>query len=301
MDREFGLSRQNNATTTDREGTYNNSLLEGNHRFKVHLYLPTISRIVHHPTLVDAVRKALRTPHIVLWSSDLNIKLPQTKHFFSAHQDATYTGLEPAHKCLTVWVALSDPVGITEGCMSFLKSSQKFGQLSHLEEPAGDHSSNNYNMLSRSLRVDIVSHKELSKKDWVSISLRAGEATLHHFHTIHQSGPNQHPTKPRVGLALRYMVAGVRQTGPVRESVTWIDNPTDSNNNMKRKEVEEWFDLEPQLPLLIDGDSTSLQESIEAGRIAHEEAMKREANNYFHDSVTLKAYDAATSRYHTLL
>lgn len=269
VDEEFRLTQSKQA----------NSNLQGNHRFKIHLFLPEVSRIVHHPSVVEAVRKALDTPHILLWSSDLNVKWPQTKNFFSAHQDATYTGLEPADRCLTVWIALSNPVGVREGCLEFLKESHQWGQLSHVEDVNRD------NMLSRAQRVDLSKKSiDYSRQNWVPIPLRAGEATLHHFYTIHQSGANQHPTQPRVGLALRYMAADVRQTGAIRESVTWIDALGHPDNGTKRRQVEQWFDLEPRLP------ECTASADIEAGRRAHEDAMDRESQNYFHDSTRTKSY-----------
>jgi non-heme Fe2+,alpha-ketoglutarate-dependent halogenase len=294
---EFGLRGEHQNNNFESSSGNHKKLAQGNHRFKVHLFLPEMNRIVHNPTLLDAVRKALGTPHVALWSSDLCIKLPQTKNYFSSHQDATYTGLEPAHKCLTAWVALSDPVGIQEGCLSFHQGSHKDGQLPHEEFLEEKKDVNN--MLSRGQRV-ITSSKnqtsdatdlQQSSNSWVKIPLRWGEATLHHFHTIHSSGPNQHPTQSRIGLALRYLALGVQQTGPIREFVTWIRPPDDAVDSKdeaekKRLELEQSFDLEPQLPL--DNPNSA---DIEAGRRAHEEAMRREAGNYFHDSTNVTGYD----------
>ena len=85
-------------------------------RFKLHLVLPTLARIAHHPRLVQLVKDALGSKEILLWSSDINIKHPNSPGLFLAHQDSTYAGLEPANKALTAWIALSDPVGVA--CLS---------------------------------------------------------------------------------------------------------------------------------------------------------------------------------------
>lgn len=256
--------------------------VEGNCRFKTHLFLPEISEIVHHPALLEVVREALNTPHIALWSSDLNIKQPNSRQYFSAHQDATYTGLQPASKCITVWIALSDPVGVQEGCLSFLKGSHKRGQLPHVEEeqttgPAGA-TDLDINMLSRGQRVLYEENEE--GDEWIAIPLRAGEATCHSFYTIHKSGHNRNTQQPRVGLALRYMAANVRQMGPARELITWFDNEfQDPLENEKAKhEIEQHFDLEPRLP------ANPTQKELTIGRQAHEESMRRENSNYFQDS-----------------
>ena len=65
-------------------------------RFKVHLILPSINRIARSTTLVKAVQSALGSENIFLWSSDINIKAPNSIQYFPYHQDATYAGLEPA-------------------------------------------------------------------------------------------------------------------------------------------------------------------------------------------------------------
>ena len=235
----------------------------GDLRFKPHLFLPFVNSIVHHPNLVHAVQLALQTPNILLWSSDFNVKEPQSSKCFKLHQDSTYAGLSPAEKCLTAWVAISDPVGEREGCLGFWKESHKQGQLRHVEEPSED------NMLSRGQHLV----EPLTKEDCVTIPLRGGEATLHQFFTVHCSGPNE-STNARVGLAIRYIAASVVQTGKTRETVTLISGSVEHDG----------FDLEPVLP----DDPTAAD--ISKGKEAHAEAMRREAANYF-DGTDASGYD----------
>ena len=108
----------------------------------------------------------------------------------------------------------------------------------------------------------------------VAVPLRGGQATIHNFLTIHESGPNQSTTKPRIGLALRYMAATVRQTGRVRESVTLISGHPQHDG----------FDLEPILP------PNPTPNDIRRGKQVHDEAMRREAENYF-QGTNQKEYD----------
>ena len=96
-----------------------NELSKDSNRFKLHLLIPKLSQIAHHPILVAAVQKALKSKDILLWSSDINQKPPSSAGFFAPHQDATYAGLAPSSKCLTAWIAFSSPVGELEGCLSF--------------------------------------------------------------------------------------------------------------------------------------------------------------------------------------
>ena len=244
--------------------------VKGDLRFKMHLFLPFVNRIVRHPKLVEAVQQVLQTKHVLLWSCDFNVKEPNTEMRFSPHQDATYAGLSPADQCVTAWVALSHPVGEEQGCLRFKKESHKQGQLPHVKQPSDVH-----NMLSRRQHVA----DPFKEKEWVAVPLRGGEATLHQFFTIHQSGPNR-STQPRVGLAIRYMAASVIQTGKVRETVTLISGSLQHDG----------FDLEPDLPL-----DNPTEAEIRIGKEAHAEAMRREAANYF-DGADTSAYDESINK-----
>lgn len=232
--------------------------VSGNLRFKPHLFLPFARHIAFHPTLIGAVKAALQSENILLWSSDFNVKDRGSGGYFSPHQDATYAGLEPASRCLTAWVALSDPVSEREGCLSFWKGSHRLGQLPHIED-----SSSANNMLSRGQSVSA----NTAAADWTSIPLAGGQATLHHFHTVHRSGPNRSKAS-RVGLALRYAVPCVKQTGRTRECVTLASGRTEHG----------LFDLEPVLP------PNPTASDIVIGKEAHAEAIRREVANYFHSS-----------------
>lgn len=240
----------------------NELFVEGSNRFRLHLVLPSIDRIAHHPKLIGAVKTALESDDIWLWSSDINTKKEQTSNFFSPHQDATYAGLSPSSQCVTAWVALSDPVGENEGCLSFYPGSHHLGQLPHQVEK-----NNKNNMLSLGQYIDAATMETL--KPPISIPLRAGQATLHSFDCVHASGPNRSPF-PRVGLALRYMTYNVKQTKPTREMATWICGTAVQNQELGR-----YFDIEPRLPLHPN------EKDFERGRQAQREAMEREELNYF--------------------
>eukprot|EP00977_Amphora_coffeiformis_P018936 scaffold6807_cov220-Amphora_coffeaeformis.AAC.4 len=246
--------------------TFPNGKLVGDARFKPHLHLPFCHNLVHHPKLVRIVQTLLQTPHILLWSSDFNIKEPKTDSWFPPHQDSTYAGLDPPDQVLTVWIALSEVVSEREGCLSFWKRSHRKGQLSHKEE------TDPTNMLSRGQRLEDME----TPSERVSISLRGGQATIHNFFTVHQSGPNQSLAKPRIGLALRYMASTVRQTGPVRESATLVAGSPQHDG----------FDLEPSLP------DHPTPEDIQRGKEAHADAMQRETKNYF-QGTNKKQYEAS--------
>ena len=229
----------------------------GDLRFKPHLHLPFVAKLVHHPAIIEAVRIAVRSDNILLWSSDFNVKRANSAGFFSPHQDATYTGLEPAHLGVTVWLALSDPVDRKHGCMSFWPASHASGQRPHVDDGTDAN-----NMLSRGQRVEEPSGGQGAAP--VMAELRGGQASLHHFHLVHQSAPNE-GMGTRVGLAMRFVAASVRQTGHIRELVTLVHGESE----------HEGFDLEPQLSPEASGEDCA------RGLDMHAEAMKRERQNYF--------------------
>ena len=205
-------------------------LIEGSSRFKLHLVLPFIDRIAHHPKLVSAVQQALGSENLLLWSSDINIKGANTPHYFEPHQDSAYAGLSPATNCLTAWVALSDPVGVVDGCLQFYPQSHKMGKLLHLKSQQNQ---NNLLSLGQYIDTDIIA--KLQKPVW--IPLRGGQATLHSFDIVHSSSPNE-SNKPRVGLALRYITQDVIQTKPNREMATLISSTTSNTTITTRHDLE---------------------------------------------------------------
>lgn len=247
-------------------------------RFKLHLILPTLDAIAHHPAVVDAVKQALQTQDVLLWSSDVNWKAPYSDGYFAPHQDSTYAGLSPPNKCLTAWVALSDPVGEREGCLSFYPQSHLQAQLPHQERrqqtngngQAGSDCNNNMLSLGQ-----YISQSELEQlEDPVGIPLRAGQMTLHSFYTVHASGPNRSRTGPRVGLALRYIDANcvVQTKAKSKEMVTWISSSSPSE---AQQQPLHNFELEPRLPQNPTTEDTQRMRRVRA------EAVRREEDNYF--------------------
>mmetsp|Transcript_511 Transcript_511/g.617 ORF Transcript_511/g.617 Transcript_511/m.617 type:complete len:94 (-) Transcript_511:1012-1293(-) len=82
-----------------------------------------------------------------------------------------------------------------------IKGTHKLGQLDHAE---GLDRQNNALALGQYVADDTIIS---SRKDQqVAMELKAGEASLHHFFTVHSSGINM-STCDRVGLAIRYLDA----------------------------------------------------------------------------------------------
>lgn len=225
-------------------------------RFKCHLILPAINRyLVRNEKLIQIVQELLATENILCWSTDWNIKYAGKGGVYLPHQDSTYAGLSPPNKVLTVWIAISDPVFELDGCLHFWSGSHKLGQLEHTTN--GDKASNN--LLAHNQRCD-----PPDSQPPISICLRAGQATIHSFYTVHASGVNRN-NQDRVGFAIRYMAADVKQTGRIRECVTLISGCLEHQG----------FGLEPILPQ----DPSKIE--LARGRLAQLESLRRERLNYF--------------------
>jgi ectoine hydroxylase-related dioxygenase (phytanoyl-CoA dioxygenase family) len=270
-----------------------------NNLFKTHLFVSWVNYIVRHPKLIRIVQIILQTIHIRCWSCDFNIRYYKTKTIIAPHQDATYANLIPSEEVLTVWVALSDPVTVQHGGLLFYIGTHRLGQLPHICDKDDDTDNDNEkvntnqtgdekventkeklrNALSRGQRCTIPNNNRTNnnnnEKNGTSIPLRAGQATIHHFYTVHSSGQNAYSNQPRIGLAIRYMTANVRKrqhqhnnNNTVKEMITWISG----NTNIIHDDCFEWEPILPECPSTDD---------IQRGKVAHAIAMEREKINYF--------------------
>ena len=175
--------------------------------------LPSFDDLIRNPMLVNAASQILG-PDLMVWSAALFIKEPQTTHIVSWHQDLTYWGLDDAQET-TGWVALSAAT-IESGCMQFVPGTHKQLQVPH--EDTFDKN----NLLSRGQEIAV----EVAEGDGVAVELKPGQASLHHGHLFHSSGPNQARHR-RVGAAIRYIKPSMKQrTGdkPLVALVSGVDN-----------------------------------------------------------------------------
>jgi len=176
--------------------------------FKPHLVFTFLDDLIRHPKILDAVEGVIG-PNILCWSSDFFIKEPKTTNFISWHQDLTYWGLEPAD-IVTAWVALS-PSTIESGCMRFMPGTHKMEVVPHQDTFAED------NMLTRGQEVAV----EVDENQAVDVQLQPGQMSLHHVKLIHGSNANNSEDR-RIGLAIRYIPAYVRQVIGEKDSATLV-------------------------------------------------------------------------------
>ncbi len=165
--------------------------LNAENRNNLHLVFKCFDELAHHPVVLGAVEDLLG-PDFSLWGSVLFAKEPQTQHFVSWHQDATYMGLEPID-FLTPWIALS-PSNKINGCMTMLPRTHRNGVRKHDETFAEE------NILTRGQNIP-----NLDLTTGVDLILRPGQMSIHHALTIHGSQPN-HSDLRRVGFAMQSFV-----------------------------------------------------------------------------------------------
>jgi len=191
----------------------------GQRRFKAHLLLPWLWDLVLHPAIVSAACAALDSQSVACWSTDIFAKRAKSGSHTLWHQDSTYVAMQPPDS-VTVWLALT-PSGPSNGGLYFLPDSHAHGQRPH-ERRLDD--ANNMLLAGQGIVADDASLAEADAQA-VTCDLEPGEATIHHLLTIHRSGPNEH-AEDRVGIALRFMAASVKQDRQPRDSVTVVAGPS---------------------------------------------------------------------------
>ncbi len=180
--------------------------------------LPSFDRLTRNQNLIDAVTPILGTD-LMVWSSGLFIKEANTTHIVTWHQDLTYWGLDEAEE-VTAWVALS-PSNIASGCMRFVPGSHANQLVPHVD------TFDKNNLLSRGQEVAV----EVNDGEGVNVLLKTGQASLHHGHLIHSSGPNGTDDR-RIGVAIRYIRPSMKQRSGDRSLVGLVSGE-DMHGNFK--------------------------------------------------------------------
>ncbi len=159
--------------------------------------LPSLDALTRHPKLIAAA-SAVLGPDLMVWSASLFVKEAQTDKIVSWHQDLTYWGLDDAEET-TCWVALTTASN-ESGCMRFVPGTHKTQIVPHNDTFAED------NLLTRGQEIAV----EVDEEDAVVAALEAGQASMHHGHLFHASGPNMTADR-RIGSAIRYIKPSMKQ------------------------------------------------------------------------------------------
>lgn len=166
--------------------------------------LPSFDALVRHPNMIAAAQAVLG-PDVLVWGSGLFIKEANTPHYVSWHQDLTYWGLDQEDE-VTVWVALS-PATVESGCMRFIPGTHRERIVPHTDTFSGE------NLLTRGQELAV----QVNEADAVAAELQTGQASVHHGHLFHASGPNKTGDR-RIGAAIRYISPRMKaRSGPETE------------------------------------------------------------------------------------
>ena len=136
--------------------------------------------------------------------------------------------------------------------LAFRESTEENGALrvipgTHLEKLPHEDTANDANLLSRHQRIT----GPLDSDRAVSLILKPGEFSLHHVLMVHGSQPNLSQER-RIGLAIRYVAAHVKQVTGERDSATLVRGENRFGN----------FDLEPIPSRDFDPAAMALHEKV---------------------------------------
>jgi len=187
------------------------------YQFKIHTALAMAYELAINKTLLDSVEDLLG-PNILLYNATFIIKEPHSDAHVSWHQDLTYWGFND-DKQVSAWVALSNATN-ENGCMHMVPGSHSNGQLPHsITEDSN-------NVLYLGQKVEGISDDQSR-----CVSLKAGEASLHHGWTLHTSHPNRTDER-RIGLNFNYINTDMFQTQTEEDSATLVRG-IDNYNHFK--------------------------------------------------------------------
>lgn len=162
--------------------------LHAENRNNPHLQFPFLSDIALNAKIVDAAR-SLVGDDMILWSTVLFVKEPDSSAFVSWHQDANYMGMG-SDNFVTAWLALTPSTPET-GCVAVIPGTHLRGKADHEDLFEED------NILTRGQTVS-----GINPDDAVNLVLQPGQMSLHHPWLVHGSRPNKSGTR-RIGLAMQ--------------------------------------------------------------------------------------------------
>ncbi len=172
--------------------------LHPENRNNAHLQFPFLCELALNEVIVEAAR-SLVGDDMILWSTVLFVKEPDTAAFVSWHQDANYMGMD-SDNFVTAWLALT-PSNADTGCVGVIPGTHLGGQADHKDRFEED------NILTRGQTV-----VGIDPEAAVNLVLEPGQMSLHHPWLVHGSHPNKSNTR-RIGLAMQsYMGPDVHPT-----------------------------------------------------------------------------------------
>lgn len=159
-----------------------------------HQYLPWVFEFVTQPAILDMVEEQIG-PDILLYSSHMLCKPPQTGQLVPWHQDAPYWNVKGRFSP-GIWIALDD-IDEENGAMSVIPEWHKKGALPVRSSQFVE--GFNQEIVPSALPEDLESRR-------TPYLLSAGQMGIHHVMIPHNSPPNRSERWRRV-IVVRYLAA----------------------------------------------------------------------------------------------
>lgn len=169
-----------------------------------HLFFRWAWELSTHPRLLDTMEQLLGSPRILLKSTRVFYKHPESASFVGWHQDGITERLEDA-RIPAVWLGLTAAT-VENGCLRVVPRSHKAGLIPHVMRPDRDNLTSN----------GITAEAEIAEP--YDIEMRAGEMSLHHPLVLHASNPNR-SDGPRIGFSATYSGSPMPES---RTAVSWV-------------------------------------------------------------------------------
>lgn len=203
--------------------------------------IPSFDKLIRNANLINSVTPILG-PDLLVWSGGLFIKEANSPHIVSWHQDLNYWGLDDADE-VTAWVSLGR-ADLDSGCMRFVPGSHTKRLVQHNDTFAEN------NLLSRGQEIAV----EVDDSEGVDVILKPGQASLHHGHLFHASGPNKTPNR-RVGVAIRFIKPSMKQTNGTKSLVTRVAGEDKFNHFKSIGSPRGWLSEDDFKLCAIDSES----------------------------------------------
>jgi len=168
--------------------------------------------LIFHPAVTLPIAQVLGTRRLRFWHDQVFWKPAGHPGVVPWHQDYSYwerTG-PPAHA--TMFIPLDD-MNESSGALEFVPGSHEWGLL-----PQQDFGGRRDALLAQ------LADEQREAFVPQPVTLRAGQGSIHHSHTVHGSGANT-GERPRRAIVLNYMADGTRVTddsGPLLRGVPTI-------------------------------------------------------------------------------
>jgi ectoine hydroxylase-related dioxygenase (phytanoyl-CoA dioxygenase family) len=156
---------------------------------------PALRALVHHPRATAIAAQLLGAPTVRFWHDQVFAKPPRHPGVVPWHQDYSYWQ-RTAPACHVTLNIMLDDADEQSGCLQFVPGSHRWGLLPKLP----------FDAPLEAIRAHLP-----PQATWrpVAVPVRAGQATVHHSHTLHGSDRNRSERWRRAAV-LNYMGGHVR-------------------------------------------------------------------------------------------